>query len=61
MKVLTLKETAERLGIRPRTMYKWLGKGLFPNAYKVNPTAKNSPFRIPVEDVEAFEAQRRQG
>jgi transcriptional regulator with XRE-family HTH domain len=55
---MTVKQAADRLGVSTRAITKWLQAGAFPNAFKLNPVAKNSPFRIPDTDVEAFEATR---
>ena len=56
---LTTAETAKRLGVTTQAIAKWIRRGLFPNAYKVNPYGVTSPYRIPEEDVEAFERERR--
>jgi len=56
----SVKEAAERLGVGTTTVNRWVKLGEFPNAYKLNPRAKNSPFRIPEEDIVAFEEERQQ-
>ena len=53
-------EVAERLGVSLRTVQNFCDRGHFPNMYKLDPTRRNSPWRIPEGDVEKFEAQRRQ-
>ncbi len=60
LRVYSVKEAAKRLGVAATTLSRWVKIGRFPNAYKLDPNAKNSPYRIPEEDVEAFEEQRRQ-
>lgn len=56
-KLLTTTEAAERLGVSRVTINEWIDKGFFPNAYKLSGQAK-SPYRIPVSDIETFEAKR---
>ncbi len=51
-------EAAERLGGSPRTITRWVKSGRFPNAFKVYPDADNSPYMIPVSDIEAIEGKR---
>ena len=57
--VLTTGQAGRRLGVTKKAIGDWIKKGLFPGAYRVNPSSRHSPFRIPVEDVEAFEEKRR--
>ena len=57
--VLSTKQAAERLHATSRQIIRWIHKGYFPNAYKLDPDAVNSHFRIPVSDIEAFEEKRR--
>lgn len=57
---LSTADVAARLGVSTRAIIKWLGQGLFPNAYKMNPHSRNSPYRIPEKDVLEFEESRRQ-
>ena len=54
----TAREAAERLGVTSRTIQNWIAQGLFPNAYKLNPRGKTSPYCIPEEDIEALEEER---
>lgn len=57
---LSVTEVAERLGVHPRTIRRWIQSGEFPNARRVRPI-RRSPFRIPMSDVIAFEARRDSG
>lgn len=56
---LTVRQAATRLGCSTRAINKWLADGRFPNAWKLNPAARNSPYRIPESDIQAFEATRQ--
>ena len=57
---LTVIQTAKILGANIRTVQTWITLGEFPNVYKLNPNNKrNSPYRIPRADVEAFLEKRR--
>jgi len=56
--ILTTKEVADRLGVTPRTVQVWIRQGRFPNAYKLNPDGRTSPYRIPEGDVASFEERR---
>ena len=56
---IRVSQVAVRLGVTPRAVLKWIRIGLFPNAYQLNPHAPNSPWRIPIADVDAFEARRK--
>lgn len=58
---LTTIETASRLGVTPQAITKWIRTGKFPNAQKINPAIKKSPYIIPVSDIEEFEKQNRSG
>lgn len=58
MKLLTTKEVADRLGVTPRAVQKWIGQGKFPNAYKLDPDGATSPYRVPENDVVSFEERR---
>jgi excisionase family DNA binding protein len=58
VKLHTTREAAERLGVTSRTIQNWITQGLFPNAFKLNPRGKTSPYCIPEEDIEAFEEER---
>lgn len=56
---LTIREIAERLQVTHATVHRWVKRGYFPNAYRAGP-GRTSPYRIPVEDVEALETRLRQ-
>ncbi len=58
-KVLSTGQVAERLGVDPRTVQRWVAAGRFPGAYRLDPDAKQSPYVIPSSDVTAFEARRQ--
>lgn len=49
-------EVAEIYGVHPRTIARWIKRGLFPNARKLDPSAKNSHFVIPRQDLESFDS-----
>jgi len=51
-------EAAKRFGVSSRTIARWIEKGYFPNAFKINPHADNAPFLIPLYDIEALERKR---
>ncbi len=57
-KTLSVASVAERLEVHPTTITRWIQQGHFPHAYKLNPDARNSPYRIPETDVTAFEEKR---
>ena len=57
---LSVTEVAQRLGVHPRTIRRWIHSGEFPNARQVRPI-RRSPFRIPLSDVVAFELRRDSG
>jgi predicted site-specific integrase-resolvase len=57
---VSVTEVAERLSVTTRTVTRWITQGCFPNAYKKNPYLKSSPYVIPLEDVESFEALARE-
>lgn len=56
---LTTKQAAELLKVSDQTVLNWLRDGFFPNAFKLNPTKKNSPIRIPRSDVDKVRAAQR--
>jgi excisionase family DNA binding protein len=56
---LTVVETSNLLGVSIRTVQAWVTLGEFPNVHKLNPSKRNSPFRIPRADVEAFLSKRQ--
>lgn len=55
---ISTSEAAERLRVSPRTIARWIRRGCFPGAIKVNPNFKNSPFIIPIPAIEEFEKKR---
>ena len=58
MKLYTTKEVADRRGVTPRAIQDWIQQRKFPNAYKLDPEGRTSPYRIPEKDVVAFEERR---
>lgn len=56
---LTVQEAAERLQVSARTVQRWIRRGTFPHAEKLNPDLSNSPFRIPVQDIKDFLQRRK--
>ena len=51
------REYANRFG--DWSMCRWLKAGYFPNAHKLTPGGRTSPYRIPEEDILAFEQKQR--
>jgi len=60
MEIYTTRQVADRLGATPQTVAAWVRQGKFPNAYRLAPNGRTSPYRIPEEDVTAFEEKRHQ-
>lgn len=60
-KDLTSAQAAARLGVTKKAIANWVKRGVFPNAYKLNPLLLNSHLRIPEQDIEAFEQMRKEG
>ena len=54
----TVVELAARWRVTERAVRKWIVEGAFPNAYKVG-LGKGSHYRVPPEDVVAFEQRRK--
>lgn len=54
--MLSIKEVAKRLQVDHTTVHRWVQQGHFPSAHKAGP-GLTSPYRIPEEDVIAFEAK----
>jgi len=52
------RQVADRLQVTPQSVTRWIREGKFLNAVKVNPTAGNSPYIIPLSDIEQFERRR---
>ncbi|MCB0173885.1 MAG: helix-turn-helix domain-containing protein [Anaerolineae bacterium] len=55
---LKTAEVAERFGVDPRTILRWVKSGYFPGSKKLNPMARNSPLLIPEQSVQAFEEKQ---
>lgn len=56
---MTIPEIAEKLNVSRVTAWRWVQQGAFPNAYRVNPLSEQSPWRVPEEEVIAFEEKRK--
>lgn len=56
-RMLSATEAAERLGVTPRTILRWIKDGEFPGARQKRPIPR-SPYQIPESDVVAFEERR---
>ena len=56
---LTTPKVAKLLGVSAAAVNLWLKDGDFPNAVRINPGRKHSPWRIPRSDVDQFIAKRR--
>jgi predicted DNA-binding transcriptional regulator AlpA len=54
-----VREVASILGVSVRTVLVWINQGYFPNAYKLNPSKKNSPYYIPRAEVQAFQSRQQ--
>lgn len=55
---LTVAETAEALGFRPKTIRQWCADGRLPNAAKWPDDKPRSEWRIPEDDVTAVRERR---
>lgn len=55
----SLAEVAARFKVSKMTVYRWIWSGCFPNAIKLKPEGRTSPYRIPAADITAFEDKRR--
>ena len=55
----SVAELAERYGVPPMTILRWIGADLFPGARKRGPY-ENSPWVIPMSAVEQFESENPQ-
>jgi excisionase family DNA binding protein len=58
--IMTVTEAGQLLGVTAATIGQWCKAGYFPNAYRINPRMRRSPWRIPKRDIEAFIEERRQ-
>lgn len=54
MDYLTTKEIADQLKVTERTIINLIGRGYFPGARKIDPTRRNSPYRIPSLDFKNY-------
>lgn len=57
----SVQEAADLLGASTRSVHNWREAGDFPNASKLNPNRRTSPWRIPGSDLLAFLEARRNG
>lgn len=55
--LMRVKEAAKRLGVSSKTIRNMIDRGKFPGARKINPDLKNSPYRIPISEVEALQLE----
>jgi len=60
MREYSTKEAAIYLGVSQRTVQIFFNRGHFPSAHKLDPTRKNSPLRIPEDDLQYFKMLRTQ-
>ena len=58
--MISTKQAAALLGVSPHTIILYVQRGHFPGAYKLDPTRRNSPIRIPLEAVQRFTELQRQ-
>lgn len=58
-KIMTAAEAGHLLGVTVTTIGQWCKAGYFPNAYRINPRMRKSPWRIPKSDLLAFVDERR--
>lgn len=54
---LNTTDVATILGVVEKTVIRYCEAGKFPNAYRVKPDAKTSPWLIPSDDVRFFQSQ----
>lgn len=59
MKLYSIAEVAGKFGASKLTVYRWIWAGHFPNAFKLTPGGRTSPWRIPETDIAAFEEKQR--
>jgi len=55
---ITIAQAAAQLNVFRSTIVRWIHTGSFPGAYKLNPDATNSPYRIPQRDIDAYLVRR---
>jgi hypothetical protein len=56
---LTARQAAVRLQISYQKVHVLIAEGRFPGTYKLDPQKQTSPYRIPIQDIEAFEQARQ--
>ena len=55
---LTVGDTAQRLGVSKKTIYKWIRSKRL-RAFKLDPQVNNSPLRVTSTSIEALETERQ--
>lgn len=58
-KMIRVSEAARQLQVTPATIRNMIERGHFPGATKIDPTLRNSPLRIPEDEIKAYIAQRK--
>jgi predicted site-specific integrase-resolvase len=53
-KMISTQEAAELLQVSDQTVINWIREGAIPNAIKLNPSKRNSPIKIPLQEVLAI-------
>ncbi len=53
-------QVAKRFDVTSRTIVRWIDEGVFPGAFKVNPSIKNSPYLIPQSSIDEYEQKREE-
>ena len=56
VKTMTAAEAAERFQVHRNTVLAWIRNGQLPGSHRSGPY-RNSPYRIPVQAVEALETR----
>lgn len=51
---IRISEAARILQVTTATIRNWIDRGIINGAHKINPTAKNSPYRIPRIEIDQF-------
>ncbi len=59
--LMSVAMAAKRLGVSTETIRRMIFAGELPSAYRSRPSAKTSPYVIPLADIVAIEEQRRAG
>jgi predicted DNA-binding transcriptional regulator AlpA len=57
---LTAPQVAKMLRVTSASINNWCKEGLFPGAYKINPTRPKSRWRIPHGAVDLFKQKRHE-